>query len=213
MLKRFILFFTALFGGFLACFAAVYALHVWLLVNQLPFCQEAAYAWMMGELGTSVCSEGDIAASVPWLGYSATASTRGGGPTSAISGLPVPYPVQYFFGYDPNYFGGRWHGGVDMPCPEGTPIQATMGGSVSYAGWSDAGYGYLVVVENQGVQTFYAHASELVVLPGQVVNAGDVVALSGSTGYSTGPHVHYEVHVDGTPVDPLTTALPGSEGE
>lgn len=114
----FILFFIVLFGRFLACFAAVYALHVWLLINQLPFCQEAAYAWMIGELGTSVCIEEDIAASVPWLGYS--------GPTSAVSGLPVPYPVQYFFGYDPNYFGGRWHGGVDMPCPVGTPIQATM---------------------------------------------------------------------------------------
>jgi len=70
MLKKFILFFTVIFSGFLACFVAVYALHVWLLVNQLPFCQEAAYAWMMGELGTSVCIEEDIAASVPWLGYS-----------------------------------------------------------------------------------------------------------------------------------------------
>jgi murein DD-endopeptidase MepM/ murein hydrolase activator NlpD len=204
MLKKLVLFFTVLFGGFLACFAAVYTLHVWLLVNQLPFCREAAYAWMMGELGTSVCVEGDISNGVPRTGYE--------GPLSAISGLPVPYPVRYFFGYDPNYFGGRWHGGVDMPCPVGTPIQATMGGSVSYAGWSDAGYGYLVVVENQGIQTFYAHASELVVSPGQVVEAGDVVALSGSTGYSTGPHVHYEVRVDGTPVDPLTAVLPGSEG-
>lgn len=70
-----------------------------------------------------------------------------------------------------------------------------------------------MVVENQGVQTFYAHASELVVSPGQVVSAGDVVALSGSTGYSTGPHVHYEVRVDGTPVDPLTAVLPGGGGE
>jgi murein DD-endopeptidase MepM/ murein hydrolase activator NlpD len=204
MLKKFFLLFAAIFGGFFACYAAAYVLMVWLLVNQLPYCQEAAYAWMMG-VETSVCVEGDIASNVPWAGYD--------GPTSAISGLPVPYPVAFFFGYDPNYFGGKWHGGVDLPCPTGTPVQATMGGKVTFAGWSDVGYGYLVVVENQGVQTFYGHNSELLIEAGDVVGAGDVVALSGSTGHSTGPHVHYEVRVDGTQVDPLTVVLPGSGGQ
>jgi murein DD-endopeptidase MepM/ murein hydrolase activator NlpD len=204
MLKRLIVLFTTIFGGFVACYAAVYVLMVWLMIPQLPFCQDAAYAWMMG-IETSVCIEGDLAGGVPWAGYD--------GPTSAISGLPVPYPVAFFFGYDPNYFNGKWHGGVDMPCPVGTPIQTTMGGVVSFAGWSDVGYGNLVVVENQGTQAFYAHASSLLVSAGDVVTAGDVVALSGSTGKSTGPHVHYEVRVNGQQVDPLTVVLPGSEGQ
>ena len=118
--------------------------------------------------------------------------------------LPVPYPVRFFFGHDPNYFGGRWHGGVDMPCPVGTPIRTTMGGIVSFAGESKAGYGILVVVQNGAYQTYYAHASELAVSPGDVVEAGQVVALSGNTGFSTGPHLHYEVRINGRQVNPLT---------
>lgn len=200
MLKKFFVFFTLIFGCFLVAFVVLYVLNVWLLVNQLPFCRRAAHAWMRGE-ATTVCVEGDIAANVPQMGYQ--------GPVSAISGLPVPYPVRFFFGHDPNYFGGRWHGGVDMPCPVGTPVQTTMGGVVSYAGPSETGYGNLVVVENQGYQTFYAHASQIEVAAGDVVEAGDVVASSGSTGYSTGPHVHYEVRVNGEQVDPLEAVLPG----
>ena len=200
MLKKFLALFTVLFGSFFACFIVLYVLNVWLLVNQLPYCREAAYAWMLGQ-ATTVCTEEDIAADVPWMDYE--------GPVGAMSGLPVPYDVQFFFGHDPNYFNGRWHGGVDIPCPTGTPIRATMSGVVSYAGRSDVGYGNLVVVENRGYQTFYAHASELAVEPGDEIEAGQVVALSGSTGFSTGPHVHYEVRVDGQQVDPLTVSLPG----
>ena len=205
MLKKLLALFALVFGGFVACFTVLFVMLVWTLINQLPFCQEAAYAWMMG-IPTTVCVEGDIASGVPWVEYE--------GPMTAMSDLPVPYPVRYFFGYDPNYFGGtRWHGGVDMPCPVGTPIQATMGGIVSYAGWSDAGYGNLVVIENSGYQTYYAHASTLAVSTGDLVEAGQVVALSGNTGSSTGPHLHYEVRVNGRQVDPLTTTLPGQHGD
>jgi murein DD-endopeptidase MepM/ murein hydrolase activator NlpD len=195
VLKRLFVLFTVVFGGFVACYAVFYVLMVWLTVNQLPFGQREAYRWMMGE-------EGDITLGVPWEGYD--------GPASALSGLPADCEVGFFFGHDPNYFGGAWHGGVDLECPTGTPVQTTMGGVVSFAGWSDSGYGNLVVVENQGVQTFYGHNSELVVQPGDVVEAGDAVGLSGSTGRSTGPHVHYEVREDGVQVDPLTAVLPGS---
>lgn len=203
LLRRVFVFFTAIFGCFLSVFVALYAVNVWMMINQLPFCREAAIAWVM-DIPTTVCVEDDISTGVPWMEYD--------GPTTAINGLPVPYPVKYFFGHDPNYFGGKWHGGVDMPCPTGTPIQTTMGGIVSYAGWSDAGYGHLVVVENGGYQTYYAHASSLNVQPGDVVNAGDVVALSGTTGFSTGPHLHYEVRVNGQQVNPLEVTLPGTEG-
>jgi murein DD-endopeptidase MepM/ murein hydrolase activator NlpD len=131
-----------------------------------------------------------------WPAYEAPICTK--------EDLPVPYPVRFFFGHHPNYFGGRWHGGVDMPCPVGTPVRTTMGGIVSFAGESKAGYGILVVVQNGAYQTYYAHASELAVSPGDVVEAGQVVALSGNTGFSTGPHLHYEVRVNGRPVNPLT---------
>ncbi len=141
------------------------------------------------------------AGAVPWLTYEAPICTQ--------EGLPVPYLVRYFFGYDPNYFDGKWHSGVDMPCPVGTPIRATMAGIVSFAGWSSTGYGNLVVVQNGVYQTYYAHASEFAVSTGDVVQAGQVVALSGNTGSSTGPHLHYEVRVDGQQVDPLTIPLPG----
>jgi hypothetical protein len=201
LLKKLLGCFTLVFGGFLAVFIVLYVLNVWMMVNRLPFCQEAALAWLMG-VPTTVCATGDIAAGVPTRGYH--------GPATAIQGLPVAYPVKYFFGHDPNYFGGTWHGGVDMPCPVGTPIQATMGGRVSFAGTSEAGYGTLVVIENRGYQTFYAHASSTKVAVGDTVEAGDVIALSGNTGYSTGPHLHYEVRVDGQQRDPLEVNLPGS---
>jgi len=200
MLKKLLALFTAVFGGFFACFTLLFVMLVWMLINQLPFCQEAAYGGMMDRPAT-VYVEQDISTGVPWAEYE--------GPVSAVSGLPVPYPVRYFFGYDPNYFGGKWHGGVDMPCPVGTPIQAMMGGVVTFAGWSEAGYGNLVVVQNGAYQTYYAHASEFAVSTGDVVEAGQIVALSGNTGFSTGPHLHYEVRVNGQQVDPLTTPLPG----
>ena len=205
MLKKLIALFTAVFGCFFACYTVLFVLNVWMLVNQLPFCQEAAHAWMMG-IPTTVCVEGDIARGVPELEYD--------GPMSAMSDLPVPYPVKFFFGHDPNYFGGKWHGGVDMPCPVGTPIRTTMGGIVSFAGESDVGYGNLVVIQNGAYQTYYAHASQFDVSAGDVVEAGEVVALSGNTGFSTGPHLHYEVRINGQQVNPLETTLPGqSEGQ
>ncbi len=203
-MKKLVGCFTLIFGAVLGVFVVLYVLSVWMLVNQLPFCQEAALAWMM-DVPTTVCASGDIAAGVPTTGYT--------GAQSSIDGLPVPHPVKYFFGHDPNYFGGRWHGGVDIPCPSGTPIQATMGGRVTFAGASDAGYGILVVVENQNHQTFFAHASSARVSPGDLVQAGDIVALSGNTGNSTGPHLHYEVRVDGRQRDPLEVQLPGGEDQ
>ena len=87
-----------------------------------------------------------------------------------------------------------------------------MAGQVPYAGYSEAGYGYLVVVENDGVQSFYGHLSEISVQVGQEVGNGTIVGATGSTGRSTGPHLHWEVRVDGMPVDPLQYA-PGAGGE
>lgn len=95
------------------------------------------------------------------------------------------------------------HAGVDFAAPIGTPIVATSQGTVGVAGWS-GGYGLLVTLDHgNGVQTRYGHMSGLNVVAGQKVSVGDIIGYVGSTGRSTGPHVHYEVRVGGRPVDPL----------
>jgi murein DD-endopeptidase MepM/ murein hydrolase activator NlpD len=94
------------------------------------------------------------------------------------------------------------HIGIDTGIQVGTPIKATMDGKVVFAGWNTEGYGNLVVIENGKYKTYYAHQSELKVKTGDTVTAGTVIGLSGTTGNSTGPHLHYEVRVNGTPVDP-----------
>jgi murein DD-endopeptidase MepM/ murein hydrolase activator NlpD len=103
-------------------------------------------------------------------------------------------------------FGPRWgrsHNGVDLAAPQGTPVFTMKGGTVSTARYN-GGYGNLVVVDHgDGTETYYGHNSQLIVTEGQEVEAGDVIALVGNTGFSFGAHVHLEVHVDGTPVDPV----------
>jgi murein DD-endopeptidase MepM/ murein hydrolase activator NlpD len=98
-------------------------------------------------------------------------------------------------------FGQRWgtlHAGVDLAAPHGTPIQAVGAGTVTHAGWVFGGYGISVVIDHgDGHLTHYAHASATKVSRGDRVQPGDVIALEGSTGDSTGPHLHFEVHKGG----------------
>jgi murein DD-endopeptidase MepM/ murein hydrolase activator NlpD len=95
-------------------------------------------------------------------------------------------------------FGQRWgslHAGVDLAAPHGTPIYAVGAGTVTHAGWVFGGYGISVVIDHHdGHYTHYAHASATKVSPGDRVGPGDLIALEGSTGDSTGPHLHFEVH-------------------
>jgi murein DD-endopeptidase MepM/ murein hydrolase activator NlpD len=95
-------------------------------------------------------------------------------------------------------FGQRWgtlHAGIDLAADEGTPIQAAASGTVLVAGWVYAGYGISVMIDHgSGVQTHYAHQSRTIVQPGQKVKAGQLIGYEGSTGDSTGPHLHFEVH-------------------
>lgn len=101
------------------------------------------------------------------------------------------------------YRWGRWHKGLDYACPVGTSIMASSGGVVSAAGWS-SGYGYCVRIQHpDGRETRYAHLSKILVHAGQQVKQGEKIALSGNTGRSTGPHVHFEILINGTQVDPL----------
>ncbi len=114
-------------------------------------------------------------------------------------GWPVSGPVTSGFGMR----WGRMHEGIDIMCSTGTPVRAAAAGTVIYAGWL-GGYGNLVVVDHGGgLSTAYAHNSSLASSVGQSVAAGQVVSYSGSTGNSSGPHVHFEVRVNGSAVDPL----------
>jgi murein DD-endopeptidase MepM/ murein hydrolase activator NlpD len=103
---------------------------------------------------------------------------------------------------DPLSGEGAFHKGIDLCAAPGTPVHVTADGVVLSAEWS-SGYGRLVVVDHgNGLETYYAHLSQFLVVPGQEVRLGDVIALSGASGRVTSPHVHYEVRVGGTPVNP-----------
>ena len=102
----------------------------------------------------------------------------------------------------------RPHEGIDVTAPMGTPIEAPAAGVVREAGW-DSGYGNTIVIDHGfGTVTKFAHASKILVREGQRVSRGQRIALVGNTGLATGPHLHYEVHVNGRPVDPLRYVLP-----
>lgn len=103
------------------------------------------------------------------------------------------------------YYGdGRAHKGMDLAANKGTPIYAVADGTVTYSGY-DGNYGYSVVINHgNGLSTRYAHASKLCVSKGQTVSQGEVIAYVGSTGYSTGNHLHIEVMVNGTRVNPIS---------
>ena len=106
--------------------------------------------------------------------------------------------------------GGHFHSGVDLAAPIDTPIHAATGGVVMMHR-ERGGYGlYIVLVRDPRLSTLYAHLDWPLVQPGQTVSAGQAIALMGSTGNSTGPHLHFEVRVAGMPVDPLP--LLGSQG-
>lgn len=118
-----------------------------------------------------------------------------GGYISSSFGQREDHPV---LGYVP----GRHHDGYDFAVPAGSPVRATMEGEVVSAGWQ-GGYGNAVVIKHpNGYETLYGHAEALLVAKGQRVEAGDVIARVGSTGLSTGPHLHYELRKDGLAVDP-----------
>jgi murein DD-endopeptidase MepM/ murein hydrolase activator NlpD len=117
---------------------------------------------------------------------------------------PVIGVVRSTFGgrSDPFSGEGAFHTGIDLQAPTGSAVHVTADGVVETVGWSGS-YGKLVIVDHgNGLQTYYGHLSHFLVVPGQEVRRGEVIALSGSTGRATGPHVHYEVRLRGTPVNP-----------
>ena len=120
--------------------------------------------------------------------------------------LPSLWPAS---GEVSSPFGLRWggsdfHPGIDIANDYGTPIVAAASGTVTAAGWNSGGYGNMVDIDHgNGIWTRYGHAEAVVVTVGETVQKGQLIAYMGSTGFSTGPHVHYEVHANGELVNPI----------
>ena len=118
---------------------------------------------------------------------------------------PCNGPITSPFGYRTHPIFGTtiYHAGMDIGVDYGTPIHAADGGTVILAGWC-GGYGNAVIIDHgNGLQTLYGHNTSVAVSEGQAVSQGEVIAYAGSTGYSTGPHCHFEVRENGEAVDPM----------
>ena len=133
-------------------------------------------------------------------------------PTREDVAIPSGRPVDSAnltsgFGVRSDPFRARaaMHPGVDLAAALGTPVYATADGVVDRSEWNDGGYGNLIEIDHgQGIQTRYGHLSERIALAGQMVHRGDLIGLMGSTGRSTGSHLHYEVRVAGQAIDPIS---------
>jgi len=139
------------------------------------------------------------------LGGARRQSSGGGAPTGPVRFLrPVNAPVSSGFGMR----WGRMHHGLDFSVPAGTRVGAAGVGVTEFAGWNSGGYGYLVIVQHRlGYQTWYAHLSRVTSWRGERVSGGTRIGLVGSTGHSTGPHLHWEVRLNGVPINPLSMLL------
>jgi murein DD-endopeptidase MepM/ murein hydrolase activator NlpD len=130
-------------------------------------------------------------------------------------GLPVTGNFRYTSGFgfrnDPKGAGRRMHSGVDFAAARGTPINAAADGVVTFAGWQ-SGYGKLIKIRHAfGIETRYAHLSRIRMDVGQKVSRGDRIGDMGATGRVTGTHLHYEVRINGNPVNPMTYIKAGRD--
>jgi murein DD-endopeptidase MepM/ murein hydrolase activator NlpD len=131
-----------------------------------------------------------------------------------IASIPAIQPVDFhdlrrigsLFGYrtDPFYKVTKFHEGIDFTAAVGTPVYATGDGVISEAEYNSGGYGNKIIINHgYSYETVYAHLSRIKVKPGQRIKRGEVIGLMGNTGKSTAPHLHYEVHKSGTPMNPI----------
>jgi murein DD-endopeptidase MepM/ murein hydrolase activator NlpD len=149
------------------------------------------------EIDALQAASNDIAARI----RAAQAGNTGATSTPSSAGLiwPVSGPITSPFGWR----WGRMHQGIDIGVPSGTPIKAAAAGTIIYCGW-ESGYGNLTVIDHGGnLATAYGHQSSIAVACGQQVAQGEVIGYVGCTGHCTGPHLHFEVRIDGNPVDPM----------
>jgi murein DD-endopeptidase MepM/ murein hydrolase activator NlpD len=138
-----------------------------------------------------------------------------GRPQSTSSGMimPVAGSITSYFGYryHPILHFTRFHAGLDIGASWGSPIVAAADGQVAAAGWA-GGYGREVrIAHGDGLMTLYGHMSEIVAQPGSYVHAGQLIGYVGSSGLSTGPHLHFEVRQNGAPVNPMTVRFSSTQ--
>lgn len=146
-----------------------------------------------GYTGGSSSFEG---ADVPFIGADGFCSPIGENWRSAVTS-------EFGNRIDPITGERRSHTGMDLAVPTGTPIRAALPGTVTVSTYNRGGYGYYIMIDHgNGLSTLYGHCSQLLASVGRTVEAGDVIALSGSTGRSTGPHLHFEVRVNGERTNP-----------
>ncbi|MGD0272218.1 MAG: peptidoglycan DD-metalloendopeptidase family protein [Gaiellaceae bacterium] len=156
--------------------------------------RESKEKWL-SDIAALQAGSADIAARIRSAGSHSSATPSAAGLIWPVQGvLTSPYGMRW----------GRMHEGIDIGAATGTPIYAAAGGTVIYAGW-EGGYGNLTVIDHgNGLATAYGHQSQIVVSSGAIVSRGQLIGYVGSTGHSTGPHLHFEVRVNGTPVNPLS---------
>ena len=156
--------------------------------------------------------QNDIRAAIAAAGSHGSGSISGSHGSGSISGshgsgngrLRYPTDSRSISAGYPNYSSGRYHGGIDFPVSTGSNVYAAASGTVILVKYLNYSYGrYLIIDHGDGLSTLYAHNSQILVSVGEKVSAGQVVAKSGSTGNSTGPHCHFEVRVNGSQVNPL----------
>jgi len=218
-MRRALAWFTAALGIPLICgglFVALFVTLVGLAIPQLPsWAREGVQAWMLGTPQPASDYYGEPGEGTDGVFSGGQVGFEGyAGPESFVCRIPAERGAKtddYGVPRDPY----PRHSGIDYgTCYQSNvPVITPMGGRVVFAGWSSVGYGNLLVIENDGWQIYLAHNNSFLVSVGAVVRAGVAVALSGSTGNSSGPHVHFETRacVDGrcTPRNPDQVLLPG----
>lgn len=172
---------------------------------------ERRYGQVRSMLGGDIVPPGPVAGEALPVGHPLVAGVPGRPASTPGPSIPHRWPLD-----EPGVItrgqigeggGDEAHPGIDIAVPTGTPIRAAGGGTVAKTG-SDAEYGFFVLIDHpEGYQTMYGHASRIVVTDGEQVNSGQVLALSGSTGRSTAPHLHFEVLRGGRSVDPRSLPL------
>jgi murein DD-endopeptidase MepM/ murein hydrolase activator NlpD len=159
-----------------------------------------------GQLDKSELSTETSQGTVTNGNITATGNVTSGNVAAGQGAKPVPSGMPVSGGrLTQNYHTS--HNGLDIGVVVGTPIRTTMDGTVIHAGWNNQGYGNLVIVENGEYRTYYAHLSSIPVSVGETVRAGNTIGLSGNTGNSTGPHLHYEIRVNKAAINPTSATL------
>ncbi|WP_229720999.1 M23 family metallopeptidase [Dyella nitratireducens] len=205
----------AVLAGILGTWLALHALHTWQgrLQQSRPVVATPAHMALPDKLDTTAISTSSYLHTLTQL-YDDTSVSTPSNPmlsdeVAKFHELEVGMPLALAritsdFGHRPNPLGKGhvFHRGIDMAAPVGTPVQAVAAGTVITAR-RDRSYGEFVVIDHHnGYRTLYAHNSKLLVKAGDRVTVGQQIAKVGSTGQSTGPHLHFEIHRDGKRVDP-----------